>query len=79
MGKFFFFFFLNPSLAIPQFGVLFHISSLRLPSGHSGPILTLSIKAQAFLFSPLVLVVDTRVWATSLLGVVVGPVSCVFY
>ena len=30
------------SLAIPQFGLLSHVSSLRLPSGHSGPVLTLS-------------------------------------
>ena len=32
----FFFFF---SLAIPQFGLLSHVSSLRLPSGHSGLVL----------------------------------------
>ena len=30
------------SLAIPQFKLLSHVSSLRLPSGHSGPVLTLS-------------------------------------
>ena len=33
------FFFL--SLAIPQFGLLSHVSSLRLSSGHSGLVLTL--------------------------------------
>ena len=30
------------SLAIPQFKLLSHFSSLRLSSGHSGPVLTLS-------------------------------------
>ena len=37
-GKFSSFF---PSLAIPQFGLLSHVSSLRLSSGHSGLVLTL--------------------------------------
>ena len=44
---------LSLSLAIPQFGLLFHVSSLRLPSGHSGPVLTLSNAARASLFSSL--------------------------
>ena len=51
-------FFSSLSLAIPQFGLLSHVSSLRLPSGHSGPILTLSNAARASLFSPCLLVVD---------------------
>ena len=38
---FVFFFF---SLAIPLFGLLSHGSSLRLSSGHSGPVLTLSMQ-----------------------------------
>ena len=33
------------SLAIPQFGLLSHVSSLRLSSGHSDSILTLSIQS----------------------------------
>ena len=33
-----------PPLAIPQFGLLSHVSSLRLSSGHSGRILTLSMQ-----------------------------------
>ena len=37
-------FFPHLSLAIPQFGLLFHISSFRLSSGHSGPILTISMQ-----------------------------------
>jgi len=41
-GKFSLFFSL--SLAIPQFGLLSHISYLRLSSGHSGPVLTLSMQ-----------------------------------
>ena len=38
-GLFFFFFLI--SLAIPGFGLLSHISFLRLSAGHSGPVLTL--------------------------------------
>ena len=32
------------SLAMPQFVLLSHVSSLRLSSGHSGPVLTLSMQ-----------------------------------
>ena len=32
------------SLAIPQFGLLSHVSSLRLSSGHAGLVLTLSMQ-----------------------------------
>ena len=39
------------SLAIPQFKLLSHVSSLRWPSGHSGPVLTLSNAALFSLFS----------------------------
>ena len=77
--SFLFFIFLFLSLAIPQFGLLSHISSLRLPSGHSGPDLTLSNAAQASLFSLFLLVVDTSVWATSPLGDAVRRVICGFY
>ena len=73
------FFPLTLSLAISQFGLLSHISSLRLPSGHSGPFLTLSNAARASLFSPCLLVVDASVWATSLLGVAVRHVICGVY
>ena len=78
MGKFslsFFFFLL--SLAIPQFGLLSHISSLRLYSGHSGPFIILSNAACTSLFSPCLLVTDVSVWTTSLLGVMVRCVICV--
>ena len=67
------------SLAIPWFGLLSHISSLRLPLGHSGLVLTLSNAACASLFSPRLLVADASVWATSPLGVVVRRVICGFY
>ena len=84
MGKFslsllslFYFFF--PSLAIPRFGFLSHVSSLRLPLGHSGLVLTLSNAACTSLFSPHLLVVDTSVWAISLLGIGVRHVICGFY
>ena len=45
------------SLAIPQFGLLSPISSLRMSSGLSGPVLTLSNAAYASLFHPHLLVV----------------------
>ena len=63
---------------IPQFGLLSHISSLRLSSGHSGPVLTLSNAAHASLFSPCLRVADASVWATSPLGVAARPVICRF-
>ena len=40
------------SLAIPQFKLLSHISSLRLPSGHSGLVFTLSSAARSSPFRP---------------------------
>ena len=55
-----------------------HISSLRLPSGHSGPVLTLSNAARTSLFSPRLLVADMSIWATSL-GVAVMRILCGFY
>ena len=55
------------------------VSSLRLSSGHSGQVLTLSSAARASLFSPCLLVADASVWATSPLGVVVRCVICGFY
>ena len=75
MGKFS----LCLSVAIPQFGLLSHISSLRLSSGHSGLVLTLSNAPRTTLFSPCLLVVDASVWATSLLGVAIRRVICGFY
>ena len=44
-GKFSLSLFLFLSLAIPQFGLLSHVSSLRLSSGQSGSVLTLSMQA----------------------------------
>ena len=43
-------------VAIPLSGLLAQVSSLRLPSGHSGLILTLSTAARASLPSPRSLV-----------------------
>ena len=71
--------FFPPSLAIPRFGLLSHVSSLRLPLGHSGLVLTLSSAARASLFSPHLLVAGASVWATSPLGVVVRLVICGVY
>ena len=70
--------FLCVSLAIPRFGLLSHISSLRLSSGHSGLVLTLrtSYAGCASLPSPHSLVVDPSVWATSPLAVVLRCVFC---
>ena len=67
VGKFSLFFF-PLSLAIPQFELLSHVSSLRLPSGHSGLVLTLSNAAWASL-----------IWATSPLGAAVRCEICGFY
>ena len=72
-------FFPFPSLAIPRFGLLFHVSVLRLPSGYSGPVLTLSNAARTSLFSPRLLVVNALVWATSPLEVAVSCIICGFY
>ena len=67
------------SLAIPQFLLLSQVSSLRLPSGHSGQVPTLSSAACTCLFSPRLLVVDTSIWATSPLGIAVRHVICGCY
>ena len=68
-------------LETPQFGFLSCISSLRLSSGHSGPVLTLRTDdaAHASLPSPHSLVANASTWATSLLGVVVRQVFCCFF
>ena len=71
--------FLSLLLPIPQFKLLFHVSSLRLPSGRSGPVLTLSNAAGSSLFRPRLLVADAGVWGTFLLGVAFRPVFCGFY
>ena len=67
------------SLAIPPFKLLSHVSSLRLPSGHLGPVLTLSNVSRSSLFHPHLLVVDVGVWGTFLLGVAFRHVICGFY
>ena len=67
------------SLAIPQFKLLSHISSLQLPSGPSGPVLTLSNAARSSPFRPHLLVADAGVWGTFLLGVAFRHVICGFY
>ena len=65
----------------PQFGLLSHVSSLRLSSGHSGLVLTLSTDDadRTSLSSPHLLVVDVSVWATSPLTVAVRHVFCQFF
>ena len=55
-------------VAILQSGLLAQVSSLRLPSGHSGPVLTLSNAARASLPSPRLLVVGAGICAASPLG-----------
>ena len=67
------------SLAIPQFKLLSHKSSLRLPAGHSGPVLTLSNAAHSSPFLPHLLVADAGLWGTFLLGVAFRHVICGFY
>ena len=67
--------FVSLSLAIPQFKLLSHSSSLPLPSGHSG----LSNAACSSPFHPHLLVADAGVWGTFLLGVAFRHVICEFY
>ena len=54
--------------AIPQSGLLSQVSSLRLPSGHSGPVLTPSNAAGASLPRTCLLVVGAGICAASPLG-----------
>ena len=67
------------SLAIPQFKLLSRVSSLRLPSGHSGLLLTLSNAARSSPFCPHLLVADAGICDTFLLGVAFRHVICGFY
>ena len=67
------------SFAVPQFKLPSHVSSLRLPSGHSGQVLTLSKAARSSPFSPHLLVADASIWGTFLLGVAFKHVICGFY
>ena len=67
------------SLAIAQFKLLSHVSSLRLPSGHSGPVLCLSNAARSSPFCPHLLVADAGIWGTFLLVVAFRHVICGFY
>ena len=55
-------------VAIPQSSLLAQVSSLRLPSGHSGLVLTLSNAACASLPSPSLLVAGAGVCADFPLG-----------
>ena len=66
-------------VTIPGSGLLFQVSSLRLPSGHSGPVLTLSNVPHTSLPSPRLFVGDASVWAAAPLGVAVRYVICGFY
>ena len=66
-------------VAIPQFKLLSHVGSLRLPSGHSGLVFTLSNASLSSPFRPLLLVADAGVWGAFLLGVAFRHVICGFY
>ena len=55
-------------VAIPQSVLPAQVSSLRLPSGHSGQVLTLSNATHASLPSPCLLVAGAGVCPTSLRG-----------
>ena len=70
-GKVLFLLLSSLSLSIPQFGLLAHVTSLRLSSGHSDPALTLRIDDAACtsLTSSHSLVAVASIWATSPLGV----------
>ena len=68
-------------LWLSHFGLLSHLSSLRLFSGHSGLVLTLRTDdaACAFLPSPNLLVANRSTWATSLLAVAISCIFCEFF
>ena len=70
---------LSLSLSIPQFKLLSHIRSLRLPSACSGPVHTLSNAIRSSPFCPHLLVADVGIWGTFLLGVAFRHVICGFY
>ena len=55
-------------VVIPQSGLLAQVSSLRLPSGHSGSVLALSNAARASLPSPRLIVADAVICVASPLG-----------
>ena len=67
------------SFAVPQFKLVTHKSSLRLSSGHSGPVLTLNNAARSSPFRPHLLVADAGVWGTLLLGVAFRHAICGVY
>ena len=67
------------SSAVPQFKLESHKSSLQLPSGHSGPVLTLSNADRSSPVRPHLLVADAGLWGTFLLGVAFRHVICGFY
>ena len=56
-----------------------HVRSLRFSPGYSGPFPTLSNASCTSRFSPHLLVANASVWATSLLGVAVTRVLCIFF
>ena len=55
-------------VAIPESDFLAQVSLLRLPSRHSGPVLTLSNEACASLLSPPLLVAGADICGASPLG-----------
>ena len=65
-------------VATPGSGLLSQVSSLRLPSGHSGLDLTLSNAARTSFPSPHLLVADAGICTASLLGITIGHVICGF-
>ena len=67
------------SFAVPQFKLVTHKGSLQLPSGHSGPVLTLSNAAGSSPFHPLLLVAGAGVWGYFSAGSCFRHVICGFY
>ena len=55
------------------------VTSLRLPSGHLGLVLTLSNASRSSPFRPQLLVADAGVWGTFHLGVAFRHIICGFY
>ena len=65
-------------IAIPQSGLLSQASSLRLPSGQSGPVHILNNAGHSSVSLPCLLVRDASIWAVAPQGVAVRHVICGF-
>ena len=66
------------SFAVPQFKLVTHKISLWLPSGNTGPVLTLSNAAHSSRFRPHLLVADAGIWVLFCWELLLGTLSVGF-